>query len=254
MQHKVRYPFQRDTLGATSKKAVEPGWWEGGAGGGVSCQELSTKAAWLPPGARGEAVHSGPCSFSTPPPPPRPQQRSLLCKQTESCGPSTRAEQLGRALAGPGLPSPNRVSRPPKPPSKEKVLSRREHGSPPLRGPQGTGVTLGPNKGPSEFASASGWRGEGWGPRGEGEDSSAEADPRGPPPRPAAPRRAWPARPGPAPSRKPPRWHCQGCRALPRTVLEFGRHCGLQASRPARAAQPCPARPGAGSTRVRSSQ
>lgn len=66
----------------------------------------------------------------------RPQQRSQLCKQTESCGPYTPARQLGRALSGPGLPSPNRVSRRPRPPSKDKVLSGREHLSPaPLRPP-----------------------------------------------------------------------------------------------------------------------
>lgn len=104
--------------------------------------------------------------------------------------------------------------------------------------PQGTGVTLGPNKGPSELLRplASG------GGVGRGSRSG---------------RLLSPTQPCPAPSRKPLRWHCQGCRAFLRTVLAvlgFRRHCGQQISPRSVGAGPCPARPCQGSTRVQSSQ
>lgn len=92
--------------------------------------------------------------------------------------------------AGRGLPGSNLVI------GQRSLQARRSFLAqstdlPPFCGPQGTGVTLGPNKGPSELLSASGWRGRG----GARRPKWTRAVPH-------------PARP--APSRKPPRWHCQG--------------------------------------------
>lgn len=75
-------------------------------------------------------------------------------------------------------------------------------------------MTLGPNKGPSELLRplASG------GGVGRGSRSG---------------RSLSPTQPCPAPSRKPLRWHCQGCRAFLRTVLGvlgFRQHCSQQIS------------------------
>lgn len=181
-------------------------------GGGVSGHprpRAGDRAAWpSPPGVGGSPLP--PPLLLHPQLPPRAQQRGRL---TQTNWPATHGgKAAGRAVS---------------PPEAGPSFLTQSTAPPPLCGPQGSGVTPGPNKGPSELLSAPGWRGRG------GQASLPAPDP------------TWQE-----PSRKP-RWHCQGCEALRgRPWLCWGSG-GTLASEPAAqpVAQPGLAPPGAGSTR-----
>lgn len=120
IQRKIRYLFQRNTLGATSKKP------SGRAGGRGKARAKCSRRRRL-------GYHWGcPRRPSTPAPAAsQPRRRHLgpssaagFSNRRNPAGHTTLAKQLGRALAGLGLPSPNPVSGRPRPPSKDKVLSR----------------------------------------------------------------------------------------------------------------------------------
>lgn len=114
----------------------------------------------MPPNPRwGEAIHSRPGGC-------HPGLSSAAgSAQTESGRPCTLAKQPGRAQASP--PRLGEVSPGWNPEVRRRSLLARPSfltqstALPPPCGPQGTGVTLGPNKGPPELLSATGRRGRG---------------------------------------------------------------------------------------------
>lgn len=198
----------------------------------VPDQVLETQEAGPPRGLREETFHSYPGCYSS-------GRHHLGPGSAASL--ANRRNLAGRASASP--PQTGRGTARPEPceqtagdlRARRTYLLAESKALPPRRGPRATGVTLEPNKGPSELLSASDWRGRG-GTRGEGGGAAAQVYPRAPCP-------AVPSRPSPAPSRKPPRWLDRGRWALPRTMKGFGRLGGRRASLPAPRPSPAPPDP-----------